>query len=173
MVAGRFAWSFLVLMAGCARSADTPPAGPVPTTAAAPTAAPAGVPEVDPRGGIGPVRLGQTREQLDGLGMAVKADGANLALGPYTAGLGQGKVDFVEVQLAGLPAGLRVGGTVIAPTEKDITRIARLLPDCGKLEALEGGNMITCAGGLVHVKAGGPPGIVAIDVMAPSRMRRP
>jgi hypothetical protein len=175
MNAGRFAWMTLVALLGCSKTVEASGTGAAGITVAkgdatmADAAAPAGVPQVDVGRGIGPVRLGMTRAEIDALGLPVKDDVWALHVGPYRARLEQGRVVLVEVALADLPGGLWVAGEVVAPTEKDIARIAAHLPGCGRMEMREGGNLITCSGGSTHVKAGGPVGIVAIDVVAAPR----
>lgn len=165
MKPSRLAWVILGCVLGCSTGADAPGSGTTsaPGPGASETAA-AAIPAIDPAGALGPVRIGMSRKDLDALGLPVKAGDMDLTVGPYRVVLEQGLVAMVEVELQLLPQGLRVGGTVIPATEKDIQRIAQQLPGCGAAEVRLGGNVITCAGGTVHVKAAGPPGIVMLDV---------
>jgi hypothetical protein len=120
-------------------------------------------PELDPDGGIGPIRLGMTETELKALGLPISDGYAGKKVGPYRVLFEAGKVSFVEVALAELP-GLRIGPKTVPSTERDIERIAKLLPSCGKMDIRLGGNVITCHQGKVTVAAAGPPGIVQLQV---------
>jgi hypothetical protein len=129
------------------------------------------VPAVRPGKGIGPIDLGMSQKEVEMLGLPIAPHpGSGLSVGPYRVLLEGGKVVLVEVGLADLPTGLRVGARVFAPAERDIAVIAAELAGCGPLEAREGGNIIPCSGEVL-VAAAGPPGIVEIKVMSPHLAR--
>ena len=126
------------------------------------------IPDVDPGVGIGRVHLGMTRAELEKLGLPVK-DGPTLEVGAYRVVLEADHVTSIEVSLASLPEGARVGGEQVAPTEKDPARIARSLQGCGKVDVGIDGKEITCADGTALVKASGPQVVVTIEVMTKER----
>ena len=139
------------------------------SSTAASTAAPIySSPTVDPEVGIGMLRLGMARADLDRLGFPVK-EGAILEVGPYRVSLDEGRVAAIEITLPAFPQGVRIGTDPIPPTEKDVARIAKQLRACGKVDVTvdtrAGKSEMTCADGTAHVKAVGPDGIVLIDVM--------
>jgi hypothetical protein len=127
------------------------------------------IPEVDPGVGIGQVRLGMTRAELESLRLPI-SEGPMLQVGSFRVVLEADHVVVVEVSLASLLQGARVGGEVIAPTEKDLTRITRTLPGCGlKVDIKPDESEIVCGDGTAHVKATGPQVVVTIDVMTKER----
>ena len=127
------------------------------------------IPEVDPGVGIGQVRLGMTRAELEMVGLPI-SQGPMLQVGSYRVVLEADHVVVVEVSLASLPQGARLGGEVIAPTEKDLTRITKSLQGCGgKVNLKPDESEIACAGGTAHVKATGPQVVVTIDVVTKER----
>ena len=151
----------LAMLAAC-QSDPAPPAPPAPPASA--TVQPE-APRFEVGEGIGPVRLGMTREDLERLGLPLEERSHDLVVGAYRVMLEGERVTFIEVQLAELPQGLVVGDHRVAPEERDITAIAKHLPGCGEMEMLTGGNVITCEGGTVTVAAAGPPGIVQLQLM--------
>lgn len=166
----------LITLAACTR-AEQDPTADAPTIEVAPIAeAPAGshvveldaladeVPALEPDHGIGPIRLGMSEAELARLGLPMSDAYAGKQVGPYRVLLEGGRVSFIEAPLAELP-GLRIGGHTVPSGERDIARIADHLAGCGPLQILEGGNIIECHGGKVIIGAGGPVGIVDIQVM--------
>jgi hypothetical protein len=144
------------------------------TVCGGPGSAPAAgstIPDVVAGVGIGRVHLGMTRAELDRLGLPI-SDGPMLAVGSFRVILDSDHVTIVETSLASWQEGARVGGEVIAPGEKDVERIAKSLPGCGKPDVKPGETpvtTITCAGGTTHVKSTGPGAVVTIDVMGKDR----
>ncbi|MEP7125619.1 MAG: hypothetical protein ABJE95_32105 [Byssovorax sp.] len=121
------------------------------------------MPAVDPGVGIGRVHLGMTRADLEKLGLPIK-DGPMLGVGSYRVVLEADHVVIVEISLASMVDGVRVGGELVPTGEKDVERIAKSLPGCGKVEATPDDKTITCADGTVRVKATGPQVVVTIGV---------
>lgn len=127
------------------------------------------IPEVDPGVGIGQVHLGMTRAELEKLGLPI-SEGPMLQVGSYRVVLEADHVVVVEVSLGSLLQGARLGGEVIAPTEKDLARITKSLQGCGGKVAIKPDESeIACSGGTAHVKATGPQVVVTIDVMTKER----
>ncbi len=122
--------------------------------------------------GIGPIQLGMTRSELDALGLPVEEGSYDLRVGPYRLLMDGGKVSFIEIELAKLKDGMLIGGQLVLATERDIERIAKLLPGCGKLDIRLGGNVIECAGGTAIVAAAGPPGIVQLKLLTKEHVKR-
>ncbi len=124
-------------------------------------------PVVDAKQGIGPIKLGMTVDQIIALKLPIKGINQSMEqVGPYLVSYTDGKVDFVEVRLARLPNGIRIGKTVVPPTEKSIEKIAKLFSSCTKVEHRIGGSSIPCQQGRIRVGAAGPPGVVVIQVHA-------
>ena len=143
--------------------------GTITVSSAVSTAAtPFTLPLVDPEVGIGVVHLGMARAELDKLGYPMK-EGPIPEVGPYRLWFDADRVAVIEITLAPLPLGVRIGTDTILSSEKDISRIARQLRGCSKPDVKIGGSEITCADGTAHVKAVGPDGIVLIDVMTKAR----
>jgi hypothetical protein len=137
----------------------------VTTSSAVSLAAPLyATPLVDPDVGIGVVRLGMTRAELDQLGYPVK-DGPMLQVGPFRVILDAARVAVIELTLSVFAQGIRIGTDTIPPTEKDVAKIGKQLRGCGAVDAKIGSSEMACADGTAHVKAVGPDGIVLIDVM--------
>lgn len=140
----------------------------VTTSSAASTAAPVySTPLVDPEVGIGAVRLGMTRAELDKLGYPIKPgkEAPVLEVGPYRVLFDGDRVAVIEITLAVFAQGIKIGTDAILPTEKDVARIGKQLRACGKVDVKIGASEMACADGTAHVKAVGPDGIVLIDVM--------
>ncbi|WAS90892.1 hypothetical protein [Nannocystis punicea] len=168
----------VVLALGCSSSAEKPKAAPAarpeatPVTSKTPAADPSDVAELVSGVGIGLVRVGMTRAELDAVGLAIKPGETADALlaGPYRATLEGDRVTSVRVRLADLPAGARVGGAVFtAGGGTTIKDIAEKLPDCGPPSSNVGGDEILCDGGKTQLLASGPPGIVTLAVHAPAQ----
>lgn len=161
----------LVLAMGCSSGGSGPdkPAQSAPPVASSAPAA-ANVPELVPGVGIGPVRVGMTRAELDALGLGTKPGplGSDVSVGPYVASMDGDRVAAVFVELRAVPTGVRVGGTVFDATAK-IEAIAQKLRSCEPLKVNEGANVIPCESGRAVVIAGGPTGIVALQVVSPER----
>ena len=121
-------------------------------------------PLVDPGVGIGVVRLGMTRAELDQLGYPIK-DGPMLQVGPYRVAFDADRVAVIELTLAVFAQGIKIGTDSILPTEKDVARIGKQMRGCGAVDVKIGASEMACADGTAHVKAVGPDGIVLIDVM--------
>jgi hypothetical protein len=166
---------FPLALLACA-SPDPPAAMPTasaqPAASTAPTSAPAAAVPLEVGKRIGPIALGMTRAELDGLGMAVEEGAHDLRVGPYRVMLEAGKVGFIEVQLLDLPGGLSIATTTVPSHDKDIQRIAKLFDGCGELEIRIGGNIIQCAGGTVVLAAAGPPGLVQFQLLSETYVRR-
>lgn len=175
--AGLMSWA-LVLAMGCssgtsgpdktAQSAPPPGSNAPPPGSNAPPSA--NVPELVPGVSVGPVRIGMTRSDLDGLGLGTKPGplGTDVSVGPYVASMDGDRVGAVHVDLRALPSGLRVGGKVFDGSAK-IEVIAESLRNCGPLQRNEGANVIPCESGRALVIAGGPPGIVSVHAVSPER----
>ncbi|MCY1054614.1 hypothetical protein [Nannocystis sp. SCPEA4] len=170
--------ALVVLALGCSSGAENPKAAPPARPEAAPAAsktpapAPSDVVELVSGVGIGPVRVGMTRAELDAAGLATQPGATSDAIvaGPYMATFEGDRVASVRVRLADLPAGARVGGAVFtAGSGTTIQTIAEKLPDCGPLSANVGGDEIVCDGGKTQLLAAGPPGIVTLAVHGPAR----
>lgn len=143
--------------------------GTMTVSSAVSTAAPLyTLPLVDPEVGIGAVRLGMTRAELEKLGFPMK-DGPIPEVGPYRVGFDADRVAMIEITLSAMPQGVRIGADAVVSSEKDISRIARQLRSCSKIDVKVGGSEIACADGTAHVKAVGPDGVVIIDVMTKAR----
>lgn len=126
------------------------------------------IPQVDPGVGIGPVRLGMTRAELNKIGLPIK-EGEMLDVGSYRVVVEADHVVSIELSLASQPEGVKIGSEVIAPTEKDLERIAKQLSGCGKTDVKIGGSEIACADGTTRVRAAGPAVIVTMVVMTKER----
>jgi hypothetical protein len=126
------------------------------------------IPLVEPGVGIGPVHLGMTRADLNKIGLPIK-EGQLLEVGSYRVEVEADHVVAIEVSLASQPQGVKIGSEVIAPGEKDLMRIVKGLPDCGKVDVKIGASEVACAGGTTQVKAGGPSLVVTIGVMTKER----
>jgi hypothetical protein len=108
------------------------------------------------------------RAELSALGLPVTRPAAgDLAVGPYTVFLKDGRASRVHVRLADLP-GLRVGGEVFtAGGGVALEAIARRLPGCTPLRHRLGGNAILCDGGRTELLDGA--GNLAFEVNAPEQ----
>ena len=126
------------------------------------------IPAVDPEVGIGQARLGMTRAELDKLGLPIK-EGPPLEVGSYRVLLEADHVVSIEVSLASQPEGIRIGGDVVPTKEKDLAKVSKGLPGCGKVDVKIGASDVACAGGAVRVKATGPDQVVTIEVMTKER----
>jgi hypothetical protein len=170
MKSGRSAWvGFMVLVSGCSSGGSTATDHAPGAASGAPIAtggSAASVPDFVPGVAIGPVRIGMTRAELDGLKLPTKPGPitGEIVYGPYHVQFEQDRATFIHAELRELPSGVRVGGTVFDPGTKSIESIAAKLPACGKMQINEGANVIECAAGLGAVVAGGPPGIVSLQV---------
>jgi hypothetical protein len=122
------------------------------------------IPTVEPGVGIGQVRLGMTRAELDKLGFPIK-EGPFLEVGSYRVTMDGDRVGAIETTLSVFADGLRVGTELVPPKEPKIEAIIKGLPGCGKVDVRIGDSVVTCADGTAHVKAVGPGAIVVIDVM--------
>jgi hypothetical protein len=155
---------------GCAREED--PAPPRARIQLEPAVS--SVPAFAPARSIGPIALGMARSELEKLGLpivtephsTVALDFEVLLVGPYRVVVKRSVVWSIEVELSKLPSGLSVGKTVIPSGVAHIEDIAALVEGCGKVDHRDGGNVITCTGGTTLIKAGGPVGIVSVQVLA-------
>lgn len=163
----------LVMAMGCSTGtsgSDKPAQSAAPPASGA---AAANVPELVPGVGIGPVRIGMTRAELDRLGLPTKPGpmGNDVTVGPYTASMDGDRVGAVFLELSKVPSGARVGGTVFDAHAK-IDAVAAKLRDCGAMQVNEGANVISCEGGRAVVIAGGPPGLISLHAVSPQRAAR-
>jgi hypothetical protein len=129
------------------------------------------MPEVNPGVGIGQVRLGMTRAELDKIGLPIN-DGPMLQVGSYRVILEADHVTFIEVSLASFPQGVRVGGELIAPTEKDLALMVKPYIGCTRSEVKPDISQFSCADGTMHVTSTGPAAVVMIDVTTKERAAR-
>ncbi len=165
----------LLLTAAAACSPGTP--GPEPRSSAAASAASApsapsagAVVELVSGVSIGPVRVGMTRAELDGLGLPTKRGSipAEILVGPYVATFDGDRVGSVQVALDELPGAVRVGGAVFDRTAKTAAIIAKL-QGCSPPESNIGATVTACEGGRTLVIAGGPPGLPSLAVQSAER----
>jgi hypothetical protein len=153
----------------CGNGADQPArtAAPAPSSTASAAPPAAGAVELVSGVSIGPVRVGMQRAEIDALGLPTKPGPmkGDLLVGPYVAMFDGDTVRAVHVTLKDLPGGVRIGGQVfVAAGGTTIRVIAPKLPGCGPERANEGANVILCDEGKTELIAGGPPGIVALQV---------
>lgn len=117
-------------------------------TAAALAAAPC--PTVTPGAALGPITIGMTVADLEGLGLSV-APGSALGptkAGPYEVWLTDGRVTTVGVDSA-TTACVRVGDAEVALADASLDELATYWPGrCAPLQINLGANVIACTGGL-------------------------
>lgn len=167
-------WSALIGLAflvGCSGSSGA--SGPDEPTRSATTSAAASpaIAELVSGAGIGPVRIGMTRAELDALGMATKGGPLrnDVTVGPYVASFDGDRVGSVFVELRALPAGVRVGGAVFQAAGATDAAIAARLPGCGPVQHNTGANVIACDGGRTEVITGSESGNLSLLVSSPAR----
>jgi hypothetical protein len=138
------------------------------TTAAktTPTSASESAPyAIKPGEGIGPVRLGMSRDEVSELGLEVKphpsgqmGEDVQMVGGIYTVFKDE-KVSMVEVSA-------EINATINdkpIPTDASLEQAKAMFEGCGELEILLGGNVIKCDKN-VRLKQGGHDPKIAIDI---------
>ena len=159
------------LALGCTPTSPTSenPASSAASAVASQSAADADVPELIPGVGIGPVKIGMTRADLDKLGLPIKPGELPMILwvGPYEARLKNDRVDTVYVEIPQLSSGAKVGGKVFDKTAK-LEVVAQALNGCGPVKGGTGSSVMPCEGGRAEVIAAGPTGVVGLRALATS-----
>jgi len=136
-----------------------------PTTppAASPSATPAGsadAPELSPEG-IGQVKLGMSYAELVWAKLDPQFIDGGVAVGPIRAGFAPargGPIVSVFVQLADLPAGIRVGGKVLKNETTSLQQLADAVGACEPIAPNIGQASTTCHGGRIELYGAGPVG---------------
>jgi hypothetical protein len=112
---------------------------------------------VEPGKGIGQIRLGMTRAEVDALGLPTRTHpsgrhGPNVRrIGPYHVEFDDDKVSSVELNLRRFADGIRIG-TQDFGQSVDAKEIAAALPPCKEPEERPGGTVIECDAGRALIK---------------------
>jgi hypothetical protein len=159
----------LPLALGCGNGADQPArtATAAPPATASAAALPAGAVDLVSGVSLGPVKVGMQRAEVDALGLPTKKGPmpGDLVVGPYLVLFEGETVRGVHVTLKDLPGGVRIGGKVfVAEGGTTIKSMAPALTGCGLERVNLGANVILCDDGKTELIAGGPPGIVALQI---------
>ncbi len=127
---------------------------------------------VVPGQSIGMIRIGMTRADFKQLGLDLKPHpsgqfgDAVSVVDAYHIVFDGDRVVSVALKLKDSPSGISIAGHVLPPSAP-LEQVIKSLPNCGDVEAREGGSVVTCAGGTTLVKCGAEDSSVEIQVVAP------
>ena len=112
---------------------------------------------VEPRKGIGAIRLGMTQDEVEALGLPTRTHpsgrhGPNVRrVGPYRVEFDEGKVGSVAVNLGRNETGIRIG-TEEFDESSDARDVAAALPGCEAPEERGRGMVIECDEGRALIR---------------------
>jgi len=112
---------------------------------------------LEPGKGIGTIRLGMTRAEVEALGLPIRVHpsrrhGRNVRrVGPYRVEFDEDKVGSVELDLSRFRGSLRIGTHEFDRASQG-SDIAAALPGCKAPEERRGGRVIECDGGRALIR---------------------
>lgn len=152
-------------MAACSKSEEQSPSPATAKTASAPAKnASGGEIVLVPGASFGPLRLGESKAEIEDTGLLrVHPQYSGMTI-PYTVYYdGAGKAKRIQLSLQFAPADVDVGGTII-PRTATFEAVKTLLGDCKDEPPAIGGTTSKCRGGAVNVSIGsGSPHEVWIE----------
>jgi hypothetical protein len=129
-------------------------------------------PVLVPGRSIGPIVLGMTPNEVNKLGMEVKAHPSGQMgeavrlVGPYYVVFDGDRVASVTFPLTGSKTGIVVDGRAV-PETASFDEVVRSLPKCRPPELREGGTVALCGDGTTLIKSGAEqPQMIELQVVA-------
>jgi hypothetical protein len=156
----------LLVGVGCSKPQEEAPPAAAPKTVAkaAPSADTSGAIELVPNTSFGPIRLGETKAEIEAAGLLRVHPHYSAMTIPYTVYYdGAGKAKRIQLSLEHAPADVKVGSLII-PRTASFEGVKSLLGDCKDEPPAIGGTTSKCRGGAVNVSIGsGSPHEVWIE----------
>lgn len=167
-----FAISYLLTVTSGCQPSTTSTAAPQKsaTTAATASVSSPGKQAIElvPKVSFGPIRLGASKADVEGLGILKEHPSYSAMTAPYTVGYdAAGKAQRIQLSLKHAAADVTLG-TLTIPRDATFREVKALLGDCKDRPPARGGTGSDCRGGLVGVSIGSAaPKEVWLEIAAP------